>query len=163
MTRWLSADEQRLWRGWIAVSMLLPEALSRDLQAAHGLTGTDYMILVVLSESPDRRVRMSSLADATQLSRSRLSHQVDRMANAGLVRRVTCPEDGRGMYAEMTEKGWERLVAAAPDHVSDVRARVLDQLTPAEYQAWGEACLKIVAGLTDQDEGRDKGQGCQVA
>lgn len=150
MTRWLSSTEQQDWRAWIAVSMLLPEALSRDLQASHGLTGTDYMILVVLSESPERRVRMSALAEATQLSRSRLSHQVDRMAAAGLVRRVTCEEDGRGMNAEMTDVGWDKLVTAAPDHVESVRQRVLDQLTPEEFHAWGRACAKIAAGLAKQ-------------
>jgi DNA-binding MarR family transcriptional regulator len=91
---------------------------------------------------------MSALADASQLSRSRLSHQIDRMAAAGLVRRASCPEDGRGMYAELTQAGWDRLVTAAPDHVESVRHRVLDQLTPAEFEAWGRACAKIVAGLS---------------
>ena len=147
MTRWLDEDEQVLWRGWIAASMLLPEALSRDLHVSHGLTGTDYMILVVLSESPDRRVRMSALAQETQLSRSRLSHQVDRLAKEGLVERTNCPEDGRGTYAQMTEKGWQRLVKAAPDHVASVRTHVLDQLTPEEFRAWGSACAKIAAAL----------------
>ena len=88
MTRWLSEDEQRLWRGWLAASMLLPERLNRDLQEQHGLTGTDYQVLVELSESPERRMRMSTLAERTQLSRSRLSHQIDRMTKAGLVTRA---------------------------------------------------------------------------
>lgn len=147
MTEWLSPDEQRLWRAWIALSIMLPETLSRDLQTSHDLTGTDYMVLVVLSEAPQRRIRMSALAEETRLSRSRLSHQIDRMAAAGLVRRLICTEDGRGKYAELTALGWERLVAAAPDHVQSVRKHVLDQLSPTEFQAWGEACAKIVAGL----------------
>ena len=104
MTRWLTEHEQELWRGWIAASMLLPDRLSRDLQEQHDLTGTDYQILVELSESPDRRMRMSTLADHTLLSRSRLSHQIDRMSKAGLVERQTCPDDGRGMYAALTER-----------------------------------------------------------
>lgn len=147
MTRWLTDDEQRLWRGWLAAAMLLPEALSRDLQESHGLTDTDYMILVVLSESPDRMVRMSTLAQETQLSRSRLSHQIDRMEKAGLVARRSCPEDGRGTYAQLTETGWDRLVAAAPDHVESVRRHVMDPLTPEEFEAFGSACLKIAAAL----------------
>jgi DNA-binding MarR family transcriptional regulator len=147
MTRWLSADEQRLWRGWIAASMLLPDRLNRDLQEAHGLTGTDYQILVELSESPDRRMRMSTLADHTLLSRSRLSHQVDRMARAGLVERQVCEQDGRGMYAVMTDHGWETIVKAAPDHVESVRRHLLDVLTPEEYRAFGEACIKVAEAL----------------
>jgi DNA-binding MarR family transcriptional regulator len=147
MTRWLSADEQRLWRGWIAASMLLPDRLNRDLQELHGLTGTDYQILVELSESPDRRMRMSTLADHTLLSRSRLSHQVDRMTRAGLVERQVCEADGRGMFAVLTDHGWETIVKAAPDHVESVRRHLLDQLTPEEFQAFGEACIKVADAL----------------
>lgn len=147
MTRWLTEEEQVLWRGWIAASMLLPDRLSRDLQETHGLTGTDYQILVELSESPERRMRMSTLADHTMLSRSRLSHQIDRMAKAGLVERQVCDADGRGMFAVMTDHGWDTIVKAAPDHVESVRRHLLDQLTPEEFTAFGTACLKIVAGL----------------
>lgn len=147
MTRWLSSEEQRLWRGWLAASMLLPDRLSRDLQQSHGLTGTDYMILVELSETPSRRMRMSALAEVTLLSRSRLSHQVDRMENAGLVVRTRCSEDGRGTYAQLTDKGWQTLVSAAPVHVESVRANLMDALTPAEFAALGEACIKIAEHL----------------
>ena len=147
MTRWLSEHEQELWRGWIAASMLLPDRLSRDLQEQHNLTGTDYQILVELSESPERRMRMSTLADLTMLSRSRLSHQVDRMSKAGLVERQSCADDGRGMYAALTERGWQTIVAAAPDHVESVRRHLLDQLTPEEFEAFGQACLKLASAL----------------
>lgn len=147
MTRWLTEHEQQLWRGWIATSMLLPDRLSRDLQEQHGLTGTDYQILVELSESPDRRMRMSVLADHTLMSRSRLSHQIDRMARAGLVARQECPQDGRGMFAVLTERGWQTLVAAAPDHVESVRRHLLDQLTPEEFEAFGTACIKVARAL----------------
>lgn len=147
MTRWLTEDEQRLWRGWIAVSMLLPDQLSRDLQESHGLTGTDYQVLVELSESPERRMRMATLADRTQLSRSRLSHQIDRMAKAGLVERQVCEADGRGMFAVMTDHGWDTIVAAAPDHVESVRRHLMDQLTCEEFAAFGEACIKVAEGL----------------
>ena len=151
MTRWLSADEQRLWRGWIAASMLLPDRLNRDLQETHGLTGTDYQILVELSESPERRMRMSTLADHTLLSRSRLSHQIDRMTKAGLVERQVCEQDGRGMYAVMTDHGWQTIVKAAPDHVESVRQHLLDVLTPEEYRAFGEACIKVAEALRPGD------------
>jgi DNA-binding MarR family transcriptional regulator len=150
MTRWLSEHEQVLWRGWIAASMLLPDRLSRDLQEEHGLTGTDYQILVELSESPERRMRMSTLADRTLLSRSRLSHQVDRMERAGLVTREVCTQDGRGMYAVLTDRGWDTIVAAAPDHVESVRRHLMDRLSPEEFEAFGNACLKIASGLREE-------------
>ena len=151
MTRWLSAEEQRLWRGWIAASMLLPDRLSRDLQESHGLTGTDYQVLVELSESPERRMRMSTLADRTLLSRSRLSHQIDRMAKAGLVERQVCEQDGRGMWAVLTGHGWDTIVTAAPDHVESVRQHLLDQLSPEEFRAFGEACIKVAEALREAD------------
>lgn len=147
MTRWLTEHEQELWRGWLAASMLLPDRLSRDLQEQHGLTGTDYQIMVELSESPDRQMRMSTLADHTLLSRSRLSHQIDRMAKAGLVERQVCAQDGRGMFAVLTEKGWDTIVAAAPDHVESVRRHLLDQLSDEQFEAFGQACITIAEGL----------------
>lgn len=152
MTRWLTTEEQRLWRGWIAASMLLPDRLNRDLQEQHGLTGTDYQILVELSESPDRRMRMSTLADHAQLSRSRLSHQIDRMAKAGLVTRELCEQDGRGMFAVMTDQGWEKIAAAAPDHVESVRRHLVDQLTPEQFEAFGEACITVAEALRAGDD-----------
>jgi DNA-binding MarR family transcriptional regulator len=151
MTRWLSEEEQRLWRGWLAASMLLPERLSRDLQEQHGLTGTDYQVLVELSESPERRMRMSTLAQRTQLSRSRLSHQVDRMTKAGLVTRQECDQDGRGMFAVLSEQGWQAIVNAAPDHVESVRRHLVDQLTPAQFEAFGQACITVAEALRAGD------------
>src|SRR5437764_877233 len=84
--RWLSADEQQAWRATVHLSQLLMRQLDRDLNE-HGLNGHDYEILVELSEAPDHRLRMTDLADATSQSRSRLSHQISRMENRGLVRR----------------------------------------------------------------------------
>ena len=151
MTRWLTEDEQKLWRGWLAASMLLPERLNRDLQEQHGLTGTDYQVLVELSESPERRMRMSTLAERTQLSRSRLSHQIDRMTRAGLVMRQECAQDGRGMFAVLTEQGWEMIVAAAPDHVESVRRHLVDRLTPDQFAAFGQACITVADAMRVED------------
>jgi DNA-binding MarR family transcriptional regulator len=154
MTRWLSEQEQELWRGWIAASMLLPNRLSRDLQERHGLTGTDYQILVELSEAPERRMRMSALADSTQLSRSRLSHQIDRMTRAGLVERQECAADGRGTFATLTEHGWQTIVRAAPDHVESVRRHLIDLLTPEEFAAFGRACITVAEHLRQPEDAK---------
>lgn len=149
MTRWLSADEQVSWRAWLAANLLLPDRLGRDLQAQTGLTMADYEILVRLSESPDRRVRLSDLASQTLSSRSRLSHQMDRMQRAGFVRREECEDDKRGFYAVLTEHGWQTLVSAAPLHVESVRLRLVDVLTPEEFAELGRINAKIVEALED--------------
>lgn len=113
MTRWLSKEQQAHWRSWLTATTVLREQLSRELQDSHGLTITDYEIMVRLSEAENKSIRMSDLATLTLLSRSRLSHQIDRMENAGLVSREVCPDDRRGQLAVLTNAGMKALVAAA--------------------------------------------------
>jgi len=148
MTQWLSDDEQQSWRAFIAVLSLLPDRLGRDLGADSGLSMADYDILVRLSDQPDRRIRMSDLADQTLSSRSRLSHQIDRMVKAGLVERESCDTDRRGMFAVLTEHGYDALVAAAPAHVASVRNHLVDVLGAEEFAALG----RISATLRDHLE-----------
>jgi DNA-binding MarR family transcriptional regulator len=143
--RWLSEDEQRSWRAFLSGTLLLHEQLGRDMQRLHGLTSADYEILVRLSEAPQRRLRMTDLAESTLSSKSRLSHQITRMEQAGLVRREPCSSDRRGFFAVMTDQGWQRLVAAAPDHVASVREHLVDVLTPEQFRQLGEAC-RVIAG-----------------
>lgn len=147
MTRWLTPAEQLSWRAWLSATALVPEQFGRDLQQAHGLTLADYEILVRLSETEDRRLRMSDLAEVTLSSRSRLSHQIDRMEKAGLVQRRPCAQDRRGFFAELTDQGWAKLVAAAPDHVASVRNHLVDVLTPAEFEDLGRICQKLIEHL----------------
>lgn len=147
MTRWLDEEQQRNWRAWLAANTLLLDAFSRDLQEAHGLTMADYEILVRLSESADRRMRMSDLAEATLSSRSRLSHQIDRMERAGLVERMPCTDDKRGYFAALTPAGWDTLVQAAPSHVDSVRSRIVDVLSPEEFAALGRASKRLLDHL----------------
>jgi DNA-binding MarR family transcriptional regulator len=92
---------------------------------------------------------MSELAERTLASRSRLSHQIDRMEKRGFVSREQCADDKRGQFAVLTESGWQTLVAAAPDHVESVRTHLVDVLTPAEFAELGAACEKILGGLHD--------------
>ena len=147
MTRWLTKDQQVHWRAWLTASKGLTDQLSRELQEQHGLTITDYEILVRLSESENNSIRMSDLATRTLLSRSRLSHQVDRMESAGLIERKMCPDDRRGQLAVLTKVGSKALEAAAPDHVMGVRKHLVDLLSDAEYQALGSAAKKIANHL----------------
>ena len=154
MTRWLDDDEQRAWRSWVNASLLLPDRLSRDLAEKHGLTMADYEILVQLSEHPERRIRMSELAERTLSSRSRLSHQIDRMVDAGLVTREACTDDRRGSFAVLTDTGWDTIVAAAPDHVAAVRDHLVDLLGPERFAEFGESCRMIVDDLVERSGAR---------
>ena len=145
--RWLSNDEQQSWRAYLSSGLLLGERLNRELQEAHGLTMADYEILVRLSEAEDRRLRMTELAQVTLSSKSRLSHQITRMENAGLVRRQECERDRRGYFAVLTDEGWDRLVAAAPTHVQGVRTHLMDQMSAAQFHQIGQACAQVTEHL----------------
>ena len=144
--RWLNPTEMAAWRRYIVASRRLLEALDADL-ADHELSMPDYEILAQLSEAPDRRMRMSELADVAMLSRSRLSHRIKVMEKAGWVKREACPEDKRGYFAVMTPKGWKAIVAAAPDHVESVRTRFMDHLTKADQQVLAEIFERIEESL----------------
>jgi DNA-binding MarR family transcriptional regulator len=130
------------WRRYIVASRRLLEALDSDL-AGHELSMPDYEILAQLSDAPDRRMRMSELADVAMLSRSRLSHRMKVMEKAGWVRREACPVDKRGFFAVMTPKGWKAIEAAAPDHVESVRSRFVDLLSKEDQRTIAEIFTRV--------------------
>ncbi|MFC7587340.1 MarR family winged helix-turn-helix transcriptional regulator [Nonomuraea antimicrobica] len=144
--RWLSPAEQRAWRTHLALHKLLMHRLDRELQE-YALSLNDYEILVNLSESPGRRMRMSDLADATIQSRSRLSHQISRMEAKGLVTREDCHDDRRGTFAVLTDEGWETIQRVAPHHVGGVREHFVDLLTDDQLDAIEAAYAPIVEHL----------------
>ncbi|HEV2638379.1 MAG TPA: MarR family transcriptional regulator [Actinocrinis sp.] len=145
--RWLSDEEQASWRAWIEVMRVLPTVLEEGLHSRDKLNLTDYQVLVQLSESAEGRMRMTELSHSTHLSKSRLSHQVKRMEEAGLVARADCPDDRRGSFAEITEHGLATIRAAAPEHVQDVRRFFLDRLTPEQIEILGVAMISVADGL----------------
>lgn len=147
-TPWLTAEEQRLWRAHLDVCRLLEYQLGRELQP-YGLAMNDYEILVVLSEEPKRRMRMTDLATATLQSKSRLSHQITRMEKAGLVVREGCPGDRRGLYAVLTDEGWHTMQKVAPDHVRSVRHHFIDRFDADQVSALYEALAPVAAHLRE--------------
>ena len=106
-----------------------------------------YEILVVLSDSPQRTLRMSELARLTRSSPSRLSHAVARLEAKGWVHRRDCPQDKRGQLAELSAEGFEALEEAAPGHVETVRQHLFDVLTPAQVHQLHAISEAIASGL----------------
>src|SRR3954454_9160602 len=150
-TRWLDADEQRAWRAWMYSWMLLEDRLDRELTRETGISHAYYEILVQLSETEGRALRMSELADRCLSSRSRLSHAVSRLEERGWIRRQVCPEDGRGQLAVLTDEGFAALQAAAPIHVESVRSHLFDQLTPAQIAAVRDIGETLLRHLNPSD------------
>jgi DNA-binding MarR family transcriptional regulator len=145
--RWLDDDEQRVWRAYLAATQLLTDRLDQELQRDSGIPHTYYEVLVRLSEVPGRRLRMSDLATRSLSSRSRLSHAVARLEEAGWVERESCPNDRRGQLAHLTDAGLAALAAAAPGHVDGVRRHLFDPLTHAQVTQLGEICTAIADHL----------------
>jgi DNA-binding MarR family transcriptional regulator len=145
-TRWLDNEQQRAWRSYLLGTTLLMERLDRDLRA-HGLSLPEYEILVRLSEAEGRRLRMAVLADSVKNSRSRITHTITRMERAGLVERMSCASDGRGVFAQLTDAGFRTLVEAAPKHVESVRRSLVDIVSPEDLLAIGRAFGQVVEEL----------------
>lgn len=147
MTRWLDEEQQRAWRAFLGALAHLQSGLDAQLQADSGMPHGYYEILVRLSESPDRRMRMSALAEAASSSRSRLSHAVAQLEARGWVRRDPCPEDRRGLVATLTDEGFAALAAAAPGHVEAVRRLLVDRLTREQVRQLREISEAVLADV----------------
>ncbi|MBC6794863.1 MarR family winged helix-turn-helix transcriptional regulator [Corynebacterium macclintockiae] len=133
-TQWLNSREQQVWRAWLNTHIQINAELAQQLSADTSLSLSDYEVLVHLSESPDNQQRIVALANTMQWSRSRLSHQITRMAKRGLVRRETCDADGRGAFVVLEPAGLEAITNAAPGHVKKVRELIFDHLSDAEVE-----------------------------
>ncbi len=128
--------------GWT----LLSDQLEDELREAHGLSLAEYEILVRLSESDERQLRMAQLAGALAHSRSRVTHTVSRMERRGLVERCNSPDDRRGVLARLTPAGWALLQEAAHTHVSGVRAHLVDLASDEDFEALG----RVMNAVADQ-------------
>jgi DNA-binding MarR family transcriptional regulator len=158
--RWLDDEEQRTWRAFLSATRLLWAQLDRELQAEADMPSSYYAILVMLSEAPERALRMNDLAAGTQSSPSRISHAVGRLEKAGWVRREICPSDRRGWYAVLTDEGLGTLEAAAPKHIESVRAHLFDQLSPHQLGQLRQISERLLGHLaTVEEQAACKGDG----
>jgi DNA-binding MarR family transcriptional regulator len=153
-TRWLDQEQQRSWRAYIMGSTLLMDRLDRELRQAHGLSMPEYEVLVRLSESDCRALRMAVLADAVSYSRSRITHTVARLEKMGLVARTAADGDRRGVAAVLTDKGYAVLEEAAHIHVSGVREHLVDLASAEDFAAMGRVfdavCDHLLAGASPE-------------
>lgn len=142
--RWLTDDEIDTWLKFRAVVELYPGLLDAQLRRDAQLTHMEYQVLAMLSEVPDRTLRMTALAARTNGSLTRMSHVVTRLEQRGIVARSACPEDGRATNVTLTDAGHAALVAAAPGHVTQVRESFLDALSPAQLGQLDAICDAIL-------------------
>lgn len=146
-TEWLDEVERAAWLRLVAVVELLPSVLDAQLRADAGLTHFEYFVLAMLSEAPERTLRMSTLAQRTNATLPRLSHVARRLEERGIIERFPCPEDGRATNARLTTAGWDAVTAAAPGHVNTVRRNVLDPLTRQQLDQLRDVADALLARL----------------
>ena len=152
--RWLDDEERAAWLGLVRLITKLPPALDAQLQRDTGVSFFEYSVLAMLSEQPDRTLRMSHLATLTAASLSRLSHVAKRLETNGLLRRALDPEDGRCTNAILTDTGLELVTKTAPAHVTEVRELVIDAVTPAQLRQFRQATERILAQVDPQGSTR---------
>ncbi|QOV37756.1 MarR family transcriptional regulator [Streptomyces ferrugineus] len=153
--RWLTDEQQRVWRTYLDAVYLLEDHLDRQLQRDAGMPHIYYGLLVKLAESPRRRLRMTELAMYAKITRSRLSHAIARLEKNGWVRREDCPDDKRGQFAVLTDEGHQVLRETAPGHVEAVRQAMFDRLTEEQQKALGEIMRIVAEGLQPTEAGAD--------
>jgi DNA-binding MarR family transcriptional regulator len=149
--RWLSDYEQATWRSFLAMQRMIKETLERQLQRDAAMPMTYYIILAMLSEAPDRTLRMSDLAEIAGTSQSQLSHAATRLEDAGWIVRRRCATDKRGYLAVLTDEGLGVLRAAAPSHVESVRTVLFDALDPQQVDQLKEIADAVLSHGTGSD------------
>jgi DNA-binding MarR family transcriptional regulator len=145
--KWLTPGELASWLSVVRLMSWLPWSIDQQLQRDSKLRMVEYQVLAMLSESPERTMRMSSLAEVTNASLSRLSHLVDRLEKRGFVRREPDLTDGRFTNAILSEKGFRALAEAAPGHLAHVRSLVIDVLSPEQLRRLGRDADRIMSHI----------------
>ena len=147
MSRWLTEEEQRAWRGLLRMTSQLNARANRQLLQEYGISLADYEVLVALSEAPEGRLRVFEVADALAWEQSRVSHQLARMQRRGLITREGCATDARGAFAVLTAAGRAAIERAAPAHVEQVRQLVFDELSHEQVSALTEITTRVLDRL----------------
>ena len=153
----LELSEQRAWENFLDAALRVYGSLNRTLSEQHKLSLVDVRLLEILSSSETGAARMGDLAGQLLSLPSRVTRQIRRLEEAGLVRRTASPEDGRGVLAAITDGGREALAAAITTYAEAVRQRFVRPLTRAQVSAVGENCRRISSALTSPSpDGRVK-------
>src|SRR5438067_7398392 len=145
--RWLDERQQQVWQAYLHMNQHLFAFLEQQLAREGGLSGSDYKVLVPLSEAPDGLLRARDLGIEIGWDRSRLSHHLSRMEKRGLVVREECAEDARGLMVRLTKAGRQAIEEAAPGHVEAVRRYFFDQLSNDEIETMAAGFDRVLDNL----------------
>jgi DNA-binding MarR family transcriptional regulator len=144
----LRGRELGAWRGFLRAHAAIAKELDTELVATHGLPLSSYEVLLVLEGAPEGRLRMSEIADSVLLSRSGVTRLVDRLEKEGMIERVSCPTDRRGLHAVLTKRGRARLLEARPTHLAGVRSAFLARFSDDELDRLCEFWERLLPGAS---------------
>jgi DNA-binding MarR family transcriptional regulator len=150
---WLNERELRAWRGFLAMQEDVRRHVNRQLVRDSGLSLADYSVLAALSDAPNNRVRVFELRELLRWEKTRLTHQLSRMVERGLVERTACPDDPRGQLIAMTDEGRAANVRAAPGHADYVRRMFFDALSPRQVDALAAISEAVLENIADTEPG----------
>jgi DNA-binding MarR family transcriptional regulator len=145
----LNREEEAVARAIGRVIMVVPRAIDADLMREQRLTLNEYGTLMHLSEAPGRKLRMSELAAACDVSLSGMTRIVGRLEADGLIERVQCAEDARGSNAVLTDHGLTRLERAYPTHLASVRRNIIDHLAEIDLGSLADALRRFATTAKD--------------
>jgi DNA-binding MarR family transcriptional regulator len=129
--------------------MSATKQLNAQLVADHGLTLSDYGVLLQLAWAPDRRLRRVDLADKVLLTASGITRLLDGLERSGFVERASCDVDRRVVYAVLTDRGLAKLREAATTHVEQIESLFGARLADGEL----ETVVRLLGKLGDEDPG----------
>ena len=131
----LAQHELAAWRGMLELHARVTQQLDAQMHAEHGISLSAYEVLMFLADAPEHRLRMSEIAERVLLSRSGCTRLVDRLVELGYVSRCAATSDGRGLYAQLTRAGREKIQAARATHHGGIRRYFLEYLTATDQIA----------------------------
>ena len=141
--RYPRAEELASWREFLRAHARLTRQMENDLVREQHLSLASYDVLVQLAEAPARRLRMTDLAEALLLSRSGVTRLVGRLERIGLVTRSRAADDGRGVVAELTDRGLDRLRTASATHLAGISRHFAGQLSEVQLTTLRQICAAL--------------------
>ena len=139
--------KQKTWRTFLAVHRLLLERVERELADAKVLPVESFNVLRCLSEAPKRSMRLSELADAVLLTRSGITRLADRLEKAGLLYRQDCPNDRRGAFAVLSDRGLAEMERTRGVHERVVERYFGSHLNDAEVETFNTVLERLQSAL----------------
>lgn len=147
--QWLNAEEQEFWSLLRSSARRVERATGGSVTANADVSLPEYSVLAALADAPKKALRLRELCSALEWDRSRMSHQITRMEQRGLVTKEKSNVDARGVVVRITQQGQDRVDAAKPGYVDAARRVVFDQLDYDDIPVLQKFLAAIVAATDD--------------